>query len=334
MRVLVTGGAGYVGSHAARELVRRGHDVLIYDNLSTGHRSLTNGFELIVADIGDRKELASALRGADAVIHFAARACAGESMMAPRQYFQTNVQHALSMLDTVLDSGVRTFIFSSTCAVYGVPAIVPICEDIPREPINPYGASKLFFEHALEAYSRAYGLRFVSLRYFNAAGADESCETGELHFPETHLIPIALQAAAGIRSDIEIFGDDYPTRDGTCVRDYVHVSDLAEAHALALHYLDSGGDSTALNLGTGSGYSVNEVLAVVEKVTQRELPKRRGPRRVGDPPMLVAAPSRAQRLLQWRASRSLEQMVQSAWNWMQACCRGGDRGPRGGESAQ
>jgi len=317
MRVLVTGGAGYVGSHAARELVRRGHQAVIYDNLSTGHRFLVNGLELIVGEIADRKKLASALRGADAVMHFAARAYVGESAASPRQYFQTNVQHALCMLDTMLDSGVRKFVFSSTCAVYGVPAILPIREDTAREPVSPYGASKLFFEHALDAYARAYGLRSLSLRYFNAAGADEDGETGEVHVPETHLIPLALQTAAGARTEVEVYGDDYPTPDGTCIRDYVHVSDLAEAHALALHYLDAGGDCPALNLGAGHGYSVNEVLAVVERVTQRKLPRKSGPRRPGDPPVLVADPSRAQQLLRWRASRSLEQMVESAWRWTQ-----------------
>jgi len=320
MRVLVTGGAGYIGSHAVRELARRGHEVLIYDNLSTGYRNFTNGFEFVEGDIGDRVRLQPALRGAQAVMHFAAHCYVGESVENPRKYFHNNVQCALHLLNSAVEAGVKNFVFSSTCAVYGIPAKVPIREDNPREPINPYGATKLLFEHALDAYSKAYGLRFAALRYFNAAGADDSGEIGEVHDPETHLIPLALEAASGTRI-IEVFGHDYPTPDGTCVRDYIHVNDLAEAHALAIEHLGSGGNSLVLNLGTGQGHSVMEVLAAVEAATGRAPDRRYGPRRQGDPPALVADPSRAEQVLGWKARRSLQNVVETAWRWMQNSAR-------------
>lgn len=315
MKVLVTGGAGYIGSHAVRALVRRGHQVRIYDNLSTGHRFLAGSNELIVADLSDARALASALRGIDAVMHFAASCYVGESVRDPRAYFHNNVESGLTFLNAVLDSGIHTFIQSSTCATYGLPAVVPIREDTPRQPVNPYGSSKLFFENALEAYATAYGLRFVAFRYFNASGADESGEIGELHDPETHLIPKALQAAHGVIPELEIFGMDYPTPDGTCIRDYIHVNDLAEAHALGLEYLASGGASTAFNLGTGTGYSVNQVIAACERISERKIPRRFGPRRPGDPPSLVADPSKTEEVLHWKASRGLDEIVSSAWAW-------------------
>ncbi len=267
MVVLVVGGAGYVGSHAARVLRSHGHEALIYDNLSTGHARLARGFEMITGDLGDTQKVTAALRRVDAVMHFAAYAYVGESVENPRKYFQNNVEAALALLNACIDCGVRKFIFSSTCAVYGVPLRVPITEDNPRVPINPYGVTKLFFENALEAYDRAYGLRFASLRYFNAAGADESGEIGEMHQPETHLIPLALDAAVGDRPELDIFGDDYPTPDGTCMRDYVHVNDLAEAHVAALHYLGQNSKSIAVNLGSGTGTSVKEILDAVERVS-------------------------------------------------------------------
>ena len=314
MAVLVVGGAGYIGSHAAHVLQRKGHEVIIYDNLCTGHRELADGFELIVGDIADSARLAKALSRADAVMHFAAHAYVGESVENPRKYFYNNVTAALALLNSVMDARVRKFIFSSTAAVYGNPPRSPITEKSPRQPVNPYGASKLALENALEAYSRAYGLRFVSFRYFNAAGADESGKIGENHDPETHLIPIILQVIQGKRAALEIFGDDYPTPDGTCVRDYIHVNDLAEAHVLGLEYL-SKGESGAMNLGTGKGYSVHEVVATAEKVTGRKVPTHIGGRRAGDPAELVADPSRAEKLLSWKAKRSLEEIIASAWKW-------------------
>jgi UDP-glucose 4-epimerase len=222
----------------------------------------------------------------------------------------------LKLLDTVIESRVRKFIFSSTCAVYGNPVKVPISEDNPRQPVNPYGATKLAFENALEAYGRAYGLRYVTFRYFNAAGADESGKIGELHDPETHLIPLIFEAVQAKRAALEIFGDDYPTPDGTCIRDYIHVTDLAEAHVLGLEYLAKN-DSAAMNLGTGKGYSVKEVVEAVERITGRKVPTHIGARRPGDPPELVAAPALAERLLRWKAKRSLDEIISTAWNWAQ-----------------
>jgi len=318
MKILVTGGAGYVGSHAIRSLARHGHRVTVYDNLSTGHRFLADGFELIVADLGDAPQLSRALSDIDLVMHFAGSAYVGESVLNPRKYFHNNVQNGLALVNAAMDAGVRHFLFSSSCAVYGTPEKVPITEDTRCQPVNPYGDTKLFFERVLEAYCRAYDLRAVALRYFNAAGADESGEIGELHHPETHLIPLALEAAAGLRPQLELFGNDYPTFDGTCIRDYIHVTDLAEAHALAAELLQrqSGGAFTALNLGSGGGHSVQQVVSAVEKVSGRSVPLRITARRAGDPPSLVADPTRARQLLRWSANRSLEEIVASAWKWL------------------
>jgi UDP-glucose-4-epimerase GalE len=317
MIVLVIGGAGYIGSHTARTLNRLGHTPLIYDNLATGHDSFASGYELVKGDILDQATLLPVLRRVDAVMHFAAHAYVGESVTNPRKYFRNNVEGGLSLLNTAVDAGVKNVIFSSTCAVYGEPFCVPISEKTVRQPVNPYGVSKLFFEHALEAYGRAYDLRFAILRYFNAAGADESGEIGELHQPETHLIPLALQAAAGTGPELQIFGSDYPTPDGTCIRDYVHVNDLAEAHVKALDHLQAGKQSFAANLGTGRGHSVREVISAVEEVTGNPVPLRLRPRRPGDPPALVADPNLAESLLQWKAKRSLRESVSTAWNWME-----------------
>ena len=317
MRVLVVGGAGYIGSHAARALLKHGHEVIVYDNLSTGYEFLAKGLELVKGDLGDASRLRPVMERVDAVMHFAAFAYVGESVANPRKYFQNNVESALTLLNTVIDTGIRKFVFSSTCAVYGVPDKVPITEDTIRQPINPYGVSKLFFENALEAYSRAYGLRFAALRYFNAAGADDSGEIGELHDPETHLIPLALDASQPDGPALQIFGTDYPTPDGTCVRDYIHVNDLAEAHVLALGRLADGRDSFAANLGTGRGASVLEIVRAVEQVTGNKVNRVLGPRRAGDPPALVADPSRAEQLLRWKATRSMHDIVATAWNWKQ-----------------
>ena len=329
MAILVLGGAGYIGSHAARALRRSGYEVVLYDNLSTGFRCLAQGFELVEGDIADEARLRPVLARVDAVMHFAAHAYVGESVENPRKYFRNNVLGALSLLNSVLDAGIRRFVFSSTCAVYGIPERIPITEQTPREPVNPYGTSKLFFESALEAYSRAYGLRSVRLRYFNAAGADESGEIGEIHEPETHLVPLALAAATANGPELQINGSDYPTPDGTCVRDYVHVNDLADAHIRALQHLEKGGDSLAINLGTGRGYSVLEVIQAAESATGRPVRRTIGPRRPGDPPVLVADPAKAQSVLGWTAQRDLVDIVSSAWTWMQKISSGSMSSPRG-----
>ena len=318
MKVLVVGGAGYIGSHVARALQQEGYTPILYDNLCTGHPPSAETNEFIVADITDKNILNEAMRRVDAVMHFAAHAYVGESVENPQKYFQNNVVAGLTLLDTAIQCGVRNFIFSSTCAVYGTPDHVPIVENTPRDPVNPYGSSKLFFEYALDAYQNAYGLRYACLRYFNAAGADESGEIGELHDPETHLIPLALSAAAGIGSPLKIYGDDYATEDGTCVRDYIHVNDLAEAHVLALKKICGGSDSIVVNLGTGSGYSVREIIDAVEKITGKKVPYEVKARRDGDPPVLIADPTRAHKLLNWKAARSLGDIVLTAWNWMQS----------------
>jgi UDP-glucose-4-epimerase GalE len=315
--ILVIGGAGYIGSHTARCLRSHGHPVRILDNLCTGYEQLAAGFPLIRGDADDVDTLRRAFAGVRAVMFFAAHAYVGESVENPRKYFGNNVQTGLTVLNACLDNGVRAFVFSSTCAVYGVPARVPITESSPRDPINPYGITKMIFERALEAYAPAYGLRYASLRYFNAAGADESGELGEMHDPETHLIPLALDAAAGRAPTLNVFGDDYPTPDGTCVRDYIHVNDLAEAHVAALHLLLQGQPSLTVNLGTGTGCSVRQILEAVERVTGRAVPHTIAPRRPGDPAELVADPALAAKLLQWKATRGLDEIVRTAWNWHQ-----------------
>ena len=314
MAVLVTGGAGYIGSHAAHALKRKGYEVIIYDNLSTGHKSLAGGFEFVNADLADAGKLTTILSRVDAVMHFAAHAYVGESGTNPRKYFHNNVLTGIKLLDAVVEAKIQRFIFSSTCAVYGIPNKVPITEDTIRNPVNPYGATKLAFEYALESYARAYGFRYVSFRYFNAAGADEGGTIGELHEPETHLIPVAFEAIRGKRKALEIFGTDYPTPDGTCIRDYIHVNDLAEAHVLGLEYLEKG-DSTVMNLGTGQGYSVRQVISAVERISGKKVPVRETARRPGDPSQLIANPHRAETLLHWKAKRSLEQIVSTAWEW-------------------
>jgi len=317
VKVLVVGGAGYIGSHTARVLRKAGHEVLIYDNLSTGFDFLAKGFELIVGDVHDSKKLLEVVKRSDAVMYFAANHYVGESVVNPRKYYRNNVEGGLSLLNTVRDAGNKFFIFSSTCSVYGAPAKMPITEDYPLNPVNPYGVSKVFFEQALQSYDTAYGMRYASLRYFNAAGADESGEIGECHEPEPHLIPLTLRAAAGFSGELQVYGTDYPTPDGTCIRDYTNVVDLAEAHVQALQHLSAGNPSFTVNLGTGEGSSVKEVIASVEEVTGRKVPRKIVPRRPGDPPALVADPTRALQILNWKTKRSLRDSVSTAWKWMQ-----------------
>jgi UDP-glucose 4-epimerase len=317
MRVLVTGGSGYVGSHTVRELAEAGHEVIIYDNLSTGNRKLSDGFELIEGDIADVEKLAPALDRVDAVMHFAACAYVGESVANPRKYFKNNVESALKLMDAVLASKVRKFIFSSTNSIYGIPKTLPITEDSEKDPINPYGATKLFFEHALAAYSASHGLKYAALRYFNAAGAHANGLIGEVHDPETHLIPLVLKAALGVVPPIKVFGYDLPTPDGTCIRDYIHVSDLGAAHVLALKYLAAGGESVSINLGTGRGTSVREIMDSFKRLTGVDVPHELAPPRAGDPPALFANATRAKEVLGWVAKRDVDEILTSAWKWQQ-----------------
>jgi UDP-glucose-4-epimerase GalE len=316
--VLVTGGAGYVGSHACKVLARAGYQPVVFDNFSRGHREAVRWGPLVEGDLADRELLAAALdkHRVSAVMHFAAYAYVGESVADPGTYYRNNLGGTLSLLEAMRETGVDKIVFSSTCATYGTPEKVPVCETAPQLPINPYGETKLAIERALHWYGQAYGLRAVSLRYFNAAGADPDGEIGELHKPETHLIPLVLQTALGQRPQIDIYGTDYPTPDGTAIRDYIHVQDLAEAHLRALEHLGAGQQSAALNLGTGSGHSVREVVRVAEAASGRRIPCRDSARRPGDPPALVADASLAAELLGWRARVSdLETIVRSALAW-------------------
>src|SRR5271166_3423391 len=291
--VLVTGGAGYIGSHACKVLARAGYRPVVFDNLSRGHRAAVRWGPLVEGDLAERGKLATALErhSVSVVMHFAAYAYVGESVADPALYYSNNLGGSLSLLEAMREAGVDKIVFSSTCATYGTPAEVPIRETTPQLPVNPYGETKLAIERALHWYGEAYGLRWVSLRYFNAAGADPDGEIGERHEPETHLVPLVLEAALGERSEIEIYGTDYPTPDGTAIRDYIHVEDLAAAHLLALEAA-RGGEHQVLNLGNGNGFSVREVIAAAEQVTGRTIPTVECPRRPGDPPMLVAASER------------------------------------------
>jgi UDP-glucose-4-epimerase GalE len=318
MRVLVTGGAGYIGSHTAKALAKAGHEPLVLDNLSTGHRWAVKWGRLLEWDLKDTAILSQFLEKehVDAVLHCAACLLVGESVQNPRKYFWNNVVNTLHLLDTMLKAGVKRIVFSSSAAVYGNPQKVPIPEDHPKEPVNPYGETKLAMERALKWYGNAYGLKWVALRYFNAAGADAAGELGESHNPEAHLIPLTIMAALGQRPRVEIYGTDYPTPDGTAIRDYIHVTDLAAAHLRALEYLTAGGESRALNLGTGHGYSVREVIDAVRKISPRPVPFREGPRREGDPPVLVADASHTGEALSWEPQHSaLENIIKDAWNW-------------------
>jgi UDP-arabinose 4-epimerase len=318
MRVLVTGGAGYIGSHTAKALSQAGHEAVVLDNFTAGHRWAVKWGALAEGDLADQDFIRHALHefGIHAVIHFAADALVAESVANPRKYYWNNVVNSLRLLDAMAESGIRHIVFSSSCATYGVPNRVPISEEHPQFPVNPYGETKLVIERILRDYGPAYGLRWVALRYFNAAGADPGGEIGEDHDPETHLIPIAVQAAQGERPYLEIYGTDYPTPDGTAIRDYIHVTDLARAHVQALEYLAAGGVSTALNLGTGLGHSVREVIAAVGKLCEGRVPVKEGPRRAGDPPALVAEVEKADKVLGWKPEYpDLDPIVKTAWNW-------------------
>lgn len=315
--VLVTGGAGYIGSHTVKALHRAGYEVVIYDNLSAGHREAALGVPLIEGDIGDVDAVRRALREtrASAVVHFAAWLTVSDSVSDPAGYYRNNVAGTLGTMDAMAAEGVRQFVFSSTCAVYGEPTTTPITEDHQTRPVNAYGQTKLAIEHALPHYERAYGLRSVRLRYFNAAGADPEGELGEVHAPEIHVIPRAFEALAG-GPPLDVFGEDYPTPDGTCLRDYIHVADLATAHVLALQRLGDGGASVTCNLGTEQPSSVRDVIATVERVTGRPVPHRTAPRRAGDPATLYASAARARVELGWVPARpALQTIVEDAWRW-------------------
>ena len=318
--ILVTGGAGYIGSHACKALKLAGFQPVVLDNLSTGHASFVKWGPLVEADVRDSQAVASALRTNNiaAVCHFAANSNVGESVTDPQRYYDNNVVGALSLLQAMRATGCRKIIFSSTCAVYGEPLITPINEEAALSPVNPYGASKLMVERILSDYSAAYDFEFVTLRYFNASGADLDCELGELHEPETHLIPRAMMALQGDLCDFAVFGSDYNTPDGTAIRDYTHVADIADAHISALARLLTNGGSGIFNLGTGHGYSVREIIDAIASATGRKIPTLLKPRRPGDPPVLVADPSLARAQLKFAAPRSsLETIIASAWAWHQ-----------------
>ena len=317
MNVLVVGGAGYIGSHMVRLLDRAGHRVVVLDNLSLGFREAVTAGELVVGDMGDQELVCQTLRDyqIEAVMHFAAFALVGESVERPAKYYQNNVVATLSLLESMRQCNVNRIVFSSTCATYGIPESMPINESTPQKPVNPYGFTKLVIERALEDYAAAYGLGFAALRYFNAAGAAPDGRIGEDHDPESHLIPIVLQVALGQRDQITIFGDDWPTPDGTCVRDYIHVDDLGAAHLKALDHIQPG-QGLKLNLGTGAGFSVRQIIDICREVTGHEIPAVVGPRRPGDPPELVADASLAKQVLGWEPEyRTPRPIIETAWNW-------------------
>jgi UDP-glucose 4-epimerase len=320
MKILVVGGAGYIGSHMVKMLLAHGHDVVTFDNLSSGHRDAVLGGAFVAGDLADQAALDTVFKQhqPEAVMHFASFIQVGESVRRPDMYYRNNFSNTLNLLDAIVAHGVKHFIFSSTAAVFGEPDYVPIDEAHPNRPVNPYGRSKWMIEQVLADYDHAFGLKSVCLRYFNAAGADPEGLLGERHDPETHLIPLILQAASGRRPEIQVFGRDYDTPDGTCIRDYIHIVDLCSAHLLALQYLVNGGSSERLNLGNGSGFSVQQVIDNVEKVTGRKVKVLDGPRRAGDPARLVADATRARSKLGWKPEfDELETIVAHAWAWEQ-----------------
>lgn len=316
--ILVVGGAGYIGSHINKMLYQQGYETVVYDNLVYGHKEAVLWGTLEVGDLSDRDRLESVFErySIDAVFHFAAYAYVGESVGNPSKYYNNNVANTLQLLDVMMKCGIKYIVFSSTCATYGIPGHVPITEDMPQSPINPYGASKLMVERILKDYHAAYGLNYCCLRYFNAAGADPEGEIGESHTPETHLIPLVLAAAAGDREAVKVFGTDYPTRDGSCIRDYIHVTDLADAHLRAMDYLKRGGESTCMNLGNGIGNSVLEVIRAAEDVTGKRVPVIMDERRAGDPPALTGSAELAKQLLGWEpVYGDIKTILSHAWNW-------------------
>lgn len=316
--IFIAGGCGYIGSHANKELNRKGYETVLFDNLSRGHRELARWGRVVTGDLADTDQIRKVFKTypISAVMHFSALAYVGESVEDPQSYYHNNVANTLNLLRVMLENDVNNFVFSSTCATYGLPREIPITEEHSREPINPYGRTKLMVENILEDYDLAYGLKSVSLRYFNAAGADPDGEIGEWHEPETHLIPLVLDVASGVREDLKIFGTDYPTEDGTCIRDYIHVTDLAGAHILALEYLSGNNGSAAFNLGNGRGFSVKEVIETAAEVTGTRIKTVDWQRRPGDPPVLIGDYSKAQQVLNWQPRyHELRTIIGTAWNW-------------------
>lgn len=318
MAILITGGAGYIGSHTVRYFLEQGEEVIIVDNLQSGYKELVQTDKFYNLDIREKERLDRVFKEnkIEGVIHFAANSLVGESMTNPYEYYHNNVYGMLCLLDVMRQNNVDKIVFSSTAATYGEPKNIPILEDDETNPTNPYGETKLAMEKMMEWFDIAYGTKYVSLRYFNAAGAHESGEIGEMHNPETHLIPLILQVPLGIRDKIYIFGDDYPTKDGTCVRDYIHVMDLASAHYLAYKHLLNGNRSEIFNLGNGSGYTVKEVIESARKITNHPIPAEIVARRGGDPAILVASSQKIKKTLDWNPKyNSLERIIQDAWNW-------------------
>ncbi|MEI6913590.1 MAG: UDP-glucose 4-epimerase GalE [Armatimonadota bacterium] len=323
--ILITGGLGYVGSHAVRHLVEQGRELLVFDNLIYGHVQANSGAPYVIGELMALQDLKRIFERykIDTVMHFAAFAAVGESVAEPKKYFDNNVRAGLNLLEVMLQHDCRRIVFSSTCAIFGEPVEIPISEEHPTNPTNPYGESKLFFEKVLKWYDQAYGLKSTCLRYFNAAGAHPSGEIGEDHTPERHLIPLAIGAATGNHAPLTIFGNDYPTPDGTCIRDYIHVSDLAQAHLLALEKMEKGDSSEAYNLGNGNGYSVLEVINAVKEVTGKDVPHKFGDRRAGDPARLIGSSKKAAQNLKWKPKYGdLQTIVETAWKWHQSHPRG------------
>lgn len=320
MNVLVTGGAGYIGSHVVRMLLKQGHSVVVLDSFSRGHiESVPADAKLEEVDLLDYENLVSAIskHNIDAVIHFAAFAYVGESVENPGLYYLNNVTGSINLIRALNKNNIKKIVFSSTCSLYGNPGHVPISEDEKLNPINPYAKTKYFIEQVLSDFDASSGMKYAALRYFNAAGADFDAGIGESHEPEPHLIPIVLQVALGKREQVSIFGDDYQTPDGTCIRDYIHVYDLADAHIRALEYLNNGNDSTIINLGTGNGYSVKEIIESAERVTGKKIKSVIAPRRAGDPAILIADNKKAREVLGWNPKYGLDEIISSAWKWHQ-----------------
>lgn len=318
--ILIVGGAGYIGAHVNKALNRQGHETVVFDNLSFGHSDFVKWGAFSLGDLNNIEDIRAVFNKypIEAVMHFAAFTYVGESVEDPQKYYLNNLANTLNLLRVMLEEDIKYLVFSSTCATYGNPEEIPITENHPQRPINPYGKGKYMVEQILEDYSRAYDFQYVSLRYFNAAGADPEADVGELHEPETHLIPLILDAASGKRKDIKIFGNDYPTDDGTCIRDYIHVNDLADAHIKALEYLQGGGSSDVFNLGNSQGFSVKEVIKTASEVTGKEIKVDEVDRRPGDPPVLVGSSDKAREILNWHPKYpNLSSIVETAWKWYQ-----------------